>query len=190
MDDLDVSPTPAAAEASPVSVRLRAANASDERTLLAWRNDPWIVALSASRRAVTPAEHHRWLEQALDRTLHLLYVIESPPGRGIGSIRFDRESDEAASVSIYLLRPHVGRGIGVAALRDGCTAAFHAWPRLREIRARIRAENDHSIRAFTKAGFREYAEPRSPAVRDSTMGDCDPTRAAIVTMRHLRLLSD
>ena len=133
---------------------LRPAVPGDAAAVFEWRNDPWIVSLSASRQRVSWETHARWFQETVaaeDR--HLLFIIEDEPDHGVGTVRLDRVDEHSAVVTIYILRPFVGRGLGVAALAEACRAAFARWPRLAEIRARVRADNRPSLRAFAKAGF-------------------------------------
>ena len=44
------------------ALSLRRAVASDEAQLFEWRNLDWVVALGASARKVTPAEHAQWYQ--------------------------------------------------------------------------------------------------------------------------------
>lgn len=146
-------------------VRLRRAQTSDAATLLEWRNDPWVLSRGSQGRAVSPSEHAAWFARTLASPDHLLLIIETAEHGGIGSVRFDREPTAAAEVSIYLLRPHTGRGLGVAALREACTVAFERWPEVERIVARVLPENAQSLRAFEKAGF-DVTRPRSGNVKE------------------------
>jgi SAM-dependent methyltransferase len=143
------------AEKTPVSREhrlLRFAEGRDADSIFAWRNDPWIVSLSLSGRAVTPAEHRAWFPSALDRTAHLLFVVQSDDGAEVGTARLDR-ADREASVTIYLVRPHTGRGLGPRAIDAACRQAFAHWPGVTVIRASIRHGNLASVKAFRRAGF-------------------------------------
>jgi UDP-2,4-diacetamido-2,4,6-trideoxy-beta-L-altropyranose hydrolase len=134
-----------------MSVSLHLAEAADAGLILTWRNDPWIIGLSGSRRAVTASEHSVWFESILDRTRHLLYIVRSD-GRPIGAVRLDRAA-ESAIVTIYLVKEFTGRGMGVAALNTACKEAAAHWPDLQRVVACIRRENRASQSAFRKAGF-------------------------------------
>jgi UDP-2,4-diacetamido-2,4,6-trideoxy-beta-L-altropyranose hydrolase len=145
-----------------VSARLRVATAGDRRAVFEWRNDPLIVSLGGSRRAVTWEEHTDWYDRVLDDgERHLLFIVESK-GRGIGTVRFDREGEDVAMVTIYLLPAFIGRGFGVPMLREGCSRALSQWPSVRVLRAEIRVDNLRSIRAFEKAGFRPSGKAAAP----------------------------
>ena len=135
------------------SVYLRPAGQGDMERIFKWRNDPWIVALSMSKKAVTRVEHERWFILILDREQHLMYILVHQDGPEMGTLRFDREGPVQALVTIYLLQPFTGKGYGVAALIEGSAAAFAAWPDLQFIDALIRPENSPSINAFGKAGY-------------------------------------
>jgi spore coat polysaccharide biosynthesis protein SpsF len=143
------------AEKTPVSREdrlVRLAEVHDADTIFAWRNDPWIVSLSLSQRAITLAEHHAWFTSALDRTAHLLFVVLGDDGAEVGSARLDRTGPEA-SVTIYLLRHQTGRGLGPRAIDAVCRQAFAHWPDVTLIRASIRRDNLVSVKAFRRAGF-------------------------------------
>src|SRR5437763_782727 len=96
---------------------LRLATLKDREKVFAWRNDPWIISLSSSRRGVEWDEHCGWFDRVSNRQDHLLHVIEFEPGCGAGVVRIDREDGATASISIYLLKPFTGRGLGVYALQ-------------------------------------------------------------------------
>lgn len=124
------------------------------RLLFELRNDPFIVGLSRSGRPVTWDEHVPWLERCLaspDR--HRIYFLKQH-GRTIGVLRFDREGEEGASITIFLLQDATGRGLGTEAIRRSCAVMFEAW-NVKKILADVIAGNDRSLRAFRKTGFIE-----------------------------------
>jgi RimJ/RimL family protein N-acetyltransferase len=137
-----------------VAALLRPATPADRATVFAWRNDPFIVSLSASRRTVTWDEHAAWYDRVVTGERHLLLIVERE-GEGIGTVRFDREGEAGALVTIYLLEPFVGRGLGTPVLREACGRAFVRWPEVGHLEARIQAGNARSVRALEKAGFRQ-----------------------------------
>jgi RimJ/RimL family protein N-acetyltransferase len=133
--------------------RLRRATEADRETVLGWRNDPWIVSLSATQSPVTREEHERWFGDVLGSPDRALWIIDDDTGVGLGIVRVDRATAREAFVTIYLQRAYTGRGIGRAALASACRQAFDAWPDLTALRAVIRADNEVSRRAFAHAGF-------------------------------------
>jgi RimJ/RimL family protein N-acetyltransferase len=143
---------------------LRLAGEDDSRLVYDWRNDPWIVSLSTSRRPVTWEEHQAWFPRMLNRADHLLFIIHFPEGTPAGTVRLDREGEQDAVVTIYLLRSFTGRGLGPRALQRACAQAFERWPDLKRITAHVRADNEPSRKAFARTGFVAHTgDPGCPA---------------------------
>jgi RimJ/RimL family protein N-acetyltransferase len=138
----------------PIPITLRRATLSDRAKVLAWRNDPWLVSLSASQRTVGEQEHARWFSRVLSDPNALLLVIESG-GNDIGTVRIDKADETRAFLTVYLLRQFTRQGLGTAAIREAVRRAFDIWPHLEGIHARIRTGNAGSVSAFRKAGFNE-----------------------------------
>jgi RimJ/RimL family protein N-acetyltransferase len=132
---------------------LRPADASDIGTLFQWRNDPWIVSVSTSGREVTWEEHTSWFASVLDQSHHLLFIIQTDEGTPAGSLRLDRKGADAI-ISIYLMQPYTGMGLGPRAIDLGSRRAFEHWPMLERVIALIRVENRRSVAAFTRVSFR------------------------------------
>lgn len=133
-------------------VALRRAAAGDAQTVFGWRNDPFIVQLGSSRANVAWAEHRAWFEGKLaDRDCLMLIVQKG--AQPIGQVRFDKQADGGSVISVYLLEAHVGKGIGVEAIREGCRQAAQVLGTPR-ILACVREENLPGQKAFAKAGFR------------------------------------
>lgn len=82
---------------------------------------------------------------------NLLFVIEPETGLGAGTVRVEQRNDRAV-ITIYLLRPFTGQGLGVRAIREACAKAFALWP-VESIHAYIRRNNQPSLSAFSKTGF-------------------------------------
>jgi RimJ/RimL family protein N-acetyltransferase/SAM-dependent methyltransferase len=132
---------------------LRPAEGSDEQLVFQWRNDPWIVSLSTNRRRVSREEHAAWFRSVLGSPERLLFIVESGDGTPAGTVRLDRERQDAAVLTIYLIRSFTGRGLGPRAIEAACRASFQAWPLLDRIVAYIRADNQASRKAFARSGF-------------------------------------
>lgn len=133
-------------------VELRPARLDDASLFFTWRNDPFLVARSTSRRPVAWDEHMGWLRSVLDDPDRLLFVVQAE-GREAGQVRFERLDIERAVISVYLAEPFTGRGLGVRAIQLGCVEAFARWP-IREVLACIRDENRPGLSGFAKAGFK------------------------------------
>jgi len=132
---------------------LRPAESSDIQRLFEWRNDPFIVSVSTSRREVSWDDHVAWFSAVVDRSRHLLFIVSPEPSVAIGSVRLDRKGEDWALISISLIASHRGRGLGPRAIDEACQNAFDHWPTLSRVWAYVRADNHASIAAFTRARF-------------------------------------
>lgn len=134
-----------------MKISLRPASHEDMRQVFEWRNDPFILEQSSSRRPVEWAEHEAWFSAALkDSTKIIYFVVED--NNQIGLVRFDRTSMESCVISAYLMEAHVGKGRGAAAIRQGCALACESWE-IHHVIAYVRTENAAGTKAFLKAGF-------------------------------------
>jgi RimJ/RimL family protein N-acetyltransferase len=134
-------------------VTLRPAELSDDARLLEWRNEPRTRLASLTPRKISAEDHRRWLASKLADTRCALFIILAD-AEPIGQVRLDRIEDELAEVSIGLAPQARGRGTGREALY---LAAAAAWDRLgvKVLTARIKADNEPSLRSFSAAGFTE-----------------------------------
>lgn len=135
-------------------VRLRDATAADADVLLAWRNDAGTRAASFNSEEIPRDGHVRWLAAKLNDPGCALLIIEAE-GAAVGQVRLDRshEDPDVAEIHIALDLAARGRSIGRRALR---AAVGEAKSRIgaRRIEARVKPENEASLRAFEAAGFR------------------------------------
>lgn len=133
------------------AIELRAATEGDRDLVFGWRNDPFILGRSSSRRPVGVDEHRAWFAASLRDAGRRLWIV-LVGGAPAGLVRFDRVEPGAAVISVYLAERFCGRGHGIAAIRKGVELARAAWPITRVI-ACVRAENEVARRAFARAGF-------------------------------------
>jgi RimJ/RimL family protein N-acetyltransferase len=131
-------------------VTLRAAAPEDEERLLTWRNDDSVREVSFSQDVVSPDEHHVWFLGKLRDPGCTLLIIEDG-GCPIGQVRLDTVTPGEAEISIALAAGMRGRHLGRAALRLAATEAHRLG--ITDITARVRIENEPSLRAFRAAGY-------------------------------------
>lgn len=135
-------------------VTLRPASAADEDLLLAWANDPTTRAASFHPATIDPAEHRAWLAHRLasPTTRLLIGLVDEQP---VGQVRVDVVAEGTAEISISIAADRRGRQLGgqllAAAIEAGRSDPDLAIGRFL---ARIRLENEVSIRLFERAGFR------------------------------------
>ncbi len=142
----------------PPKLRLRAATLSDARFLFRLRNDPVTRAASFRSDEIRFADHVDWLTARLRdprRTTRLFVVLLGDDA--VGQVRFDHE-DRHDEISVALVAGARGKGLGTSLLTRASEAALRRGvPR---VLARVKPDNEASIRAFERAGFR-----RSGALR-------------------------
>jgi N-acetylneuraminate synthase len=145
--DVGTSPKP--------RVSLRRATREDSAELLRWRNDATTRKMSVSEAEVTPAEHAAWLERTLASTTCSLFVIMAEDGP-VGTARLDAGPHQGAEVSITMAPEARGRKLSTSALVALEEHARSAG--LVRLTARIRVDNEPSLRAFRTAGYYAFAE--------------------------------
>jgi UDP-2,4-diacetamido-2,4,6-trideoxy-beta-L-altropyranose hydrolase len=149
---------------------LRPLKEADCDLLFSWRNDPWIISLSASQQAVEINEHQAWFAKALTRNDMLLRIICNPQGVEMGLVRVARENETEATITVYLMQPFIGEKRGPKAIGQACEFAFAQWPEVQSIHALIRRENTRSINAFLRIGFSQT--PVSGEMTDDMVSLC------------------
>jgi perosamine synthetase len=123
----------------------------DMRRIFVWRNLPETIAAASVKKPIEWDDHQRWFEESLRETNRELFII-TESGEPIGQLRFDRIAETEREISIYLIPGYTGRGLGVIALRIGCTQVRLTHP-LTTFVAWVRSDNEHSLRAFHRAHF-------------------------------------
>jgi dTDP-4-amino-4,6-dideoxygalactose transaminase/RimJ/RimL family protein N-acetyltransferase len=130
---------------------LRSATIDDADMLLEWANDPTVRAASFSSAPIDRTRHVAWLEARLANDGTAFYVAEVD-GRPIGYSRIDRVANRVGeiTVSVDAAVRGLGHGRRVIALAAQRAAGVLA---LERVRARVKAENRASVKAFEAAGF-------------------------------------
>ena len=133
-----------------MTIVLRRFQACDGDTVFRWRNDPYIVERSSSRRTVERHEHDAWFARILHDPDTLAFIVEHQ-GLPIGQVRIDHHASEAI-ISAYLMPGFTGQGLGLAAIRRASAQARRQWPDSPVV-AHVRDDNAAGQAAFEKAGF-------------------------------------
>ncbi len=131
-------------------VQLRVATQGDSALLLEWRNDELTRGMSKSTAAVTPEEHARWLDSALQPGGARALFVATLGDAVVGQVRLDREGT-TTEVSLTLAPAQRGKGLAVELLRAAESQAKQHG--IRTFWATIRVENARSVAAFKRAGF-------------------------------------
>ena len=138
-----------------MSVSFRRADPSDCRCLFEWRMDPDTRSRSLQTEAFDYQSHLAWFESSLDNPDRIIILAED--GLRVGMVRFDRIGD-CARISINLAPEARGKGLATSIL-IGSEQFLKAWP-VMKISAEIRSDNEASVRAFERAGYR-LSDPKA-----------------------------
>jgi UDP-2,4-diacetamido-2,4,6-trideoxy-beta-L-altropyranose hydrolase len=130
---------------------LRTWEFSDCKRIWLWANEPETRKNSFSPSTISWEEHCAWFKNRFCYDNYKGFMIIDNKGVAQGSIRFDLEGHEA-TISIMIAMKSRKRGIGRAAI-SRASADLFASTNITSINAFIRAENEISIRTFSRAGF-------------------------------------
>src|SRR3989344_9366189 len=134
-------------------IRLRPAGEVDGDLLLLWANDPVSRAASFRSAHIPREEHLSWFHKKLSDPLVSIYIGIDNEHRAVGTIRFEREEDDAI-LSIIVNADHRGKGYGKELLKRGEDLIFEKTD-IRIIHAYVKPENASSVNLFRSAGYEE-----------------------------------
>lgn len=137
------------------TVTLRPATTADAELVWRWNDDPEARKVSFDPARIPWATHERWYAARLADPATWLRIVEVD-GRPAGVVRIQREASEDV-LSVAVGPEHRGSGVGGEALRLACTTYAREVGRSAVV-AKIRKDNDRSLRAFERAGFRRVRE--------------------------------
>ena len=123
---------------------LRVATMADAKLLFVWRNDPETRAASLTTEPLDWDAHLAWLGEVLENSDRRLWVAEE--GGPVGQVRLDRHGD-VEIISVSVAPSARGRGLAARIIAAACAQARGT------VVARVRPDNDRSLRAFAAAGF-------------------------------------
>ena len=132
---------------------LRPATLEDARLLFQGRNAELVRQASVNTAPIGWEQHLAWLQQVLAQPERRLLLIGETLDGPVGVLRYDRQEERGAEVSIYLLRERLGQGWGEYLLRCGEQAVRRYWVDLESIAAQVRPGNLASLQLFLRAGF-------------------------------------
>ena len=121
---------------------LRLATEDDLPFLLRLRNDPETREWSKTREEITAKANRDWWNKTTDRIL-----IAEVDGEPVGTVRFVRHPHEL-EMGIVIAPEHRGKRLAAKMIEAGAKEAWHP------VVAYVREDNDRSLRAFKRAGFK------------------------------------
>jgi RimJ/RimL family protein N-acetyltransferase len=132
-------------------VELRPAAPADSDRIFSWANDPATRAASFHSARIERSEHEHWLSRSLANPKRRLMVAELA-GEPIAVVRLDLDGADGAELSLNLAPERRGQNLAVSVLLSAASRARELG--LVRLVAKIRPENERSLRAFVKAGYR------------------------------------
>jgi UDP-2,4-diacetamido-2,4,6-trideoxy-beta-L-altropyranose hydrolase len=134
--------------------RLRRVQESDCRIIWEWINDPFVRSCSFNPKTISVEDHKKWFASALVNPRLVYYIAIDPQGNPFGQVRF-LIGDGDAVVSMLLDRNYRGVNLSAPLIRSS-TDTFFSESNIPFVSAYIKTENERSLKAFKKAGYREY----------------------------------
>lgn len=147
------------------SCRLMLRPVSDEDCELLWKwaNEPSVRAASFSSEPISLDTHRRWFREKVMSDQTYIYIAQDSFGNAAGQIRFDLDGPRA-TVDASLDRSMRGRGLGQELIWQGTRTLLEATE-VQAIDAYVKVENEPSIRAFDRAGYRLLGESSHHGIR-------------------------
>ncbi len=119
--------------------------------ILAWRNDPVVVANSFTEGKIEMADHERWYLHKLASADCGLYVVECEAGPA-GQFRFDIDGPEA-TINFSLGAAFRGRGLATESMMRAIAAFHNDYAQVTSLVALTKPDNVASCRVFEKLHF-------------------------------------
>ena len=134
-------------------IRLRQVREADGRLLWEWANDPGVRAVSFSPEPIPWPQHLSWLQGKLRDPNCIFCIAVNEEEVPIGQVRCDVDGHEAV-ISAGLDARCRGKGYGSAVIERAAKKLYQV-SEARLIHAYVKADNEASLKAFSKAGFKK-----------------------------------
>lgn len=138
------------------AIRLRVVSVDDCRLIWEWANESVVREMSFSTDRISWEEHVKWFQNQINDRLCHFYIATVEVKSSIapiGQVRFMTESDHA-EISVSISSAFRGCGYGAEVISLASELLF-LKTLARRIYARIKPNNIVSIRAFSRAGYRQ-----------------------------------
>ncbi len=133
-------------------LKFRPATYEDIDLLFRWINDRDVRKNSFSQDKTDYSEHQKWFSEKIESEDCKIFIFTSD-SKPVGQVRFEIKQDNTSEISILIDRDFRGKRLSSDILR---IASMFAGTNLgiRTIFAHIKLDNERSVRAFEKAGYR------------------------------------
>lgn len=142
------------------NVYLRSVCEEDKDILLKWANDPLVRKNSFSSEYIKREVHEAWFYQMMNNPMVYQYIMEKKKDNSncyecpIGQIRLVI-FESRAEISYSIAAMERGKGYGNLMLELIKDEVRLHHPQIRELRAKVKLQNEYSKKIFKKAGFVE-----------------------------------
>jgi len=134
------------------TLKLRKVHKGDRQLLWEWVNEPQVRAVSFSSELIGWEDHVQWFVSKLRDPNSQIYIATDVNDFPIGQVRFDIFDNEAI-ISISIAQPFRHQGYGHKIIQLA-VAQIHQDEGIKIVHAYIKSNNQSSIGAFRKAGFK------------------------------------
>ena len=139
-------------------IQLRNVEEEDCEDLYKWRTNPVSMQMAFNKEEIPYENHLEWFKNSLQNTNRVLYIALNDGGEKIGQIRFDRAGNKSllAVVDVTVDPNQRGKRYGKEIIKNG-SIRYLKENDPKVIIAQIREINIPSVKAFSKAGYKEFA---------------------------------
>jgi len=134
-------------------LRLRRVREDDCGLLWEWANDKEVRASAFSSDPIPWEEHVRWFMRKLQDPNCFIFVALDNEDTPLGQVRFDIVRDGEAEIDVSIDRRKRRLGYGAPLISKAVKEVFGVTP-IRTVHAFIKPNNEASMRAFERAGFK------------------------------------
>jgi RimJ/RimL family protein N-acetyltransferase len=135
----------------------RTARLADAQLYFDWANDPDTRRQSFNSDPISHERHIDWFNRKLTDSNALLLVFDTELGQPIGQVRFERtpiaDMPDEVIIGLSVDARQRGKGLAHQLIKQSCGVCRARWGEV-TIHAYIKPENQASVRAFERAGFR------------------------------------
>ncbi|GAB4029808.1 GNAT family N-acetyltransferase [Spirosoma jeollabukense] len=139
----------------------RSAKPADTRLYFDWANDPDTRRQSFTSAPISLETHTTWFNRKLADPDALLLIFENETGKAVGQVRFERtpvaDMPDEVVIGVSVDASQRGQGLASQLIAQGCAVCRKRWGEV-TIHAYIKPENQASVHAFERAGFRLSGE--------------------------------
>jgi len=136
-----------------MQITIRKLTEDDCYDLWAWRNHPEVRKWSFNTEVIDYDAHKKWFKMRFNDKKVRMYIAEIEGAQKIGQIRFDKDMDTRWHININLNPQFFGKGLGADVIQLATNYFLNEEGNASEVMAKIKDENQASLKAFRKAGF-------------------------------------